>query len=164
MLLFLHSAEAIKSCGMTCDVMIVTNRRGGPEMFLEAPSKCSCRLINVFNMTLNPGMHVSVDHLTLLCNGISLGGHQEVFDGSTFIEVYLFTILVTDILDTLPEPLGIWDYHAYVVLPGISGLFLLLVLLEGLFWELFLIFNLVSAQVRYLHLFNASLRCYFFFL
>ena len=45
-----------------------------------------------------------------------------------------------------------------------SGLFLLLALLEGLFWVLFFIFNLLKPWVGYLHLCKAFFKCAFLYI
>ena len=87
-------------------------------------SKYTCRFISVFFITFNPGTLVSVDNSTLLCDGISIfGGHQEDLAGSVSFDMYLY-------------PMQVLFFF------GSSGLFLLLVFLEGLIWVLFLIFNL----------------------
>ena len=110
-----HYAKVGNSCRVTCDVIIAINRGGSLKMFLKHLSKSSCRLTNVFFITLNPCTLVSVDHPTLLCDGISnFGDHKVVLDGSTSLEMYLHPMSVTD-LHTHTEPFCVRYSHVGVV-------------------------------------------------
>ena len=81
--------------------MMVIYKGEGLKMFFEPVSKCSCRFTNVLFITLNPGTFVSAEHPTLMCGGISIfWDYQEVLDGSSSLEMYLYPMLVTDVLDT----------------------------------------------------------------
>ena len=73
--------ETVNSCEITSYVAMLINGGVVLKMFLEPFSQFSCSCTNVLFITLNSGKHVSINHPTLLCDGIfALGRKQEIFD------------------------------------------------------------------------------------
>ena len=79
----------------------------------------------IFLITCHHATFVTVDDPTLLHHRIFvLGGHQEVFDGGTSFEVYLYTIVAAFFLNTFTQPLVIWNsfvgFGGVVLLSGLG--------------------------------------------
>ena len=85
---------------MTYDVGMVTDGAGDPKVFPESSLKGLCRFPYVLLITIQFVTLVSVDYSNFLCDIVSvLGGHQEILDGDTFLEMYLDTHLAADVLE-----------------------------------------------------------------
>ena len=77
---------------MTSGVKMVKYGGGGLLVFSEPLTKGSRGLSYIFLITLHPATFITVDDPTLLHHRILIfGGHWKVLDGSTSLEVYLYT-------------------------------------------------------------------------
>ena len=98
----------VNICVLTCDVKMVINCGRVLEIFLEPLSKCSCRFSNMFIITLHTGTLVYIYHSISQYDGVSiLHSHQKVLNGSASCEVYLYPMLVTNVLYTVTEPFSV---------------------------------------------------------
>ena len=89
-----HNVEIFNTYVMTSGVVVVKYGGGGLLVFFEPFTKGSWGLSCMFLITVHPATFVSVDDPTLLHHRILvLWGHQEVFNGSTSFEIYLYTIV-----------------------------------------------------------------------
>ena len=71
----------------------------GPSGVPEPLSKCYWWLPCICIITLHPVVFVSVDDVTLLCDGILIfGSNQEAFDGIASFTIYLYPMLSAYIL------------------------------------------------------------------
>ena len=100
-------AEIIYTGVMTCDARMGINWRRIFEESFKSLSKCSCRITNIFLITLYPPITlVTVYHSTFPCDGVFvLGGYKEGLGGIASFEVYLFTMLVAMFLKLPLSPL-----------------------------------------------------------
>ena len=81
-------------------------------MFLEPFSKSSGRLSYILLITLHSITFISIDDPTLFQHRILvLGGHQEVFDGNTSSEVYMYPMFVASPFYTFTESLVVGYNH-----------------------------------------------------
>ena len=69
------------------------------KLSLSFKFKCSGRFSYVLFTELSPGTLVSLDHPSVLCNGV-FGGHQEVLDGAASFGMFLYPMFFTNVLDT----------------------------------------------------------------
>ena len=114
---------------MTSGDKMVKYGGGGFLVFFEPLTKGSWGLSYIFLITLQPSIFVTIDDPTLLLHRIFiLGGHQEVFDGGTSFEIYLYTIGAAFLLDTFTQSPIIWNsyigFWGVVLLSGSVRLFL----------------------------------------
>ena len=75
-------------------------------------SKSSWWLPYIFIITVHPIALVSVDDVTLLCDGIFIfRSHQEAFDVITSLVVHLYCMFSAYIFYAFTQPFYIWDHH-----------------------------------------------------
>ena len=92
-------------------------------------SKCSYRFTNIFLITLYPFTPAPVHNSTFLYDGgLVLGGHQEVLDGIASFEVYLYTMLAANVLETFTEPSSVRYHHVNVDFLIVVGFLLVVVM------------------------------------
>ena len=109
----------------------------GLLMFFEPFSKCSEGLSYIFLITLHSITFISVDDPTLFHHWILvLGGHQEVFDGDTSSEVYLYPMFVASSFHTFTESLVVGYNHKGILVGCLVVVFNSVFLLLGRFLHL----------------------------
>ena len=150
-----HYIEVANICVVTCNVINGHKLRKWPLDTPWTSPKCFLK-IHQWILHHTTSWHTCICISAILFDSVSiLGSHHEVLDGSAYLwwkPLYpcsLQTFLI------LTEPFRVRYYYACVS-------FMVLVcflLLEDLFWMLFFILNLLSAQVGYMPLWKASFKC-----
>ena len=97
---------------MTFDNRMDINWRKGLKVFSKSLFKCSkslfkcsCRFNNIFFNTLSHVMLVAIYHSTSLCNCVFFIEATNSFLMVFSFEVYLYSILGSNVLETITEPL-----------------------------------------------------------
>ena len=88
-----------------------------------------------------------------------LRDHKEVLDGRSSFEVHFYAIFLASPLETLTQPLMVWNSYMWfwsLLLLGLEFLLLFFFLGAGV-W--FLNFTLLRAHVGYLHFFKVLYKC-----
>ena len=97
-------------------------------MFFEPLSKCSSSFSYVLLITFQPVTFESVDYATLFCCVVFVFRcHQFIFQGLSTLEMYLYAISFTYVLETLTEAL-IVRYCNVTSIDGIGSGVLVVVL------------------------------------
>ena len=97
---------------MTRDVIVIIDRGWGLLMVFEPFSKSSGGLSYILLITLHSITFISIDDPTLFRHWILvLGGHQEVFDGDTSSEVYLYPMFVASSFHTFTKSFVVGYNH-----------------------------------------------------
>ena len=122
---------------MTRDVIVVIDGGWGLLMFFEPFSKSSGGLSYILLITLHSITFISVVDPTLCQHWILvLGGHQEVFDGNTSSEIYLYPMFVASSLHTFTESLVVGYNHIGLLVGCLVVVFNSVFLLLGRFLHL----------------------------
>ena len=102
--------EVINTDGMTRGVAIVIDGGGCLEMLLEPFPKSLCQVTSVLLLTTHMVTLEPAGYPIFLSNVIpDLGSHQEIPDGTTFLEMYLDPSLTTYILEAFVKSFGVRD-------------------------------------------------------
>ena len=90
MQLSIHYGQVVHTDVMTCGVSMVRYGRRGPKIFPESIPKDPCRLPYLFLIMLQSVTLIPVDYSTFWYDVVPVfGGHQEVPDGVTSLEMDL---------------------------------------------------------------------------
>ena len=120
-----HYGEVVYTNIMIYDAGMVIDGGRGPKVFPELFTKDSCRLTNVFLMSIWFVTLVHIDYSAFLCDPIPiLLGHQEVLGGLAALKTDLHPLLTTNVLEAFAP--CVWYYYVdvdivVVVIVGGSG-------------------------------------------
>ena len=130
-------------------------------MFFEPPTKGSRGLSYIFFIALHPATFITVDDPILLNHGVLIFRvHQEVLDGSPSLEVYLHTKVTAFFLDTVTQPLIVWN--SYIGFRSVVLLSVLVLLFLG--WVVHLNFYPVQRSSGVVAVAQCSVQMVFFLL
>ena len=107
-----HYAEIVQEHLMTCDVMMVYDRRCCSHVFPDPFSKGPACISNVRILTIHHSTSVPVDHPTFLKYGIFIFWvYQEIFDGAASPEIHFHSMFPADVFAAFSQAFHIRYYN-----------------------------------------------------